>query len=237
MDQMEDQSRSDEWVAWMVAAGSSGDTADLYNTTEVRWFARGPLPPDVLTWFTGGRTMGSVEDRHDIYQLHGLNDIGVKRRHGATLEVKVRRTFGTSLNLGDGLEGRIEEWSRWEPTEDDGAWQLPETPWIDVHKVIYTRSFMPTDREVILPAIHTNRLFAGCDIEIAEANVDGIDTWSLALEAFGPTARRQDALVSSWRTLRAHSPSIEGLRFAFDRVCGYPEWLRLVTLKQLDSGR
>jgi hypothetical protein len=234
MDQSKDQSETE---ASVVGAGSSGDTAGLFHTSEVRWFARGPLPSDVQAWFAGGRTASSVEDRHDTYQLHGLDDIGVKRRHGTTLEVKVRRTFGASLNLGDDLEGRIEEWSRWEPARDDGIWQSPEVPWIDVHKVIYTRSFMPTDREVILPAIHTNRLFAGCDIEIAEANVDGIDTWSLALEAFGPTARRQDALVSSWRTLRAHSPSIEGLRFAFDRVCGYPEWLRLVTLKQLDSGR
>ena len=222
-----------------LAAGvdSGDDRSGLFHTSEVRWFARGPLPLDIQAWFTGGRTAGSVEDRHDTYQLHGLDDIGVKRRYGTTLEVKVRRTRGMSLNLDNGLDGRVEEWSRWEPGEDDGIWQLPETAWIDVRKVIYTRSYMPTDREVMLPAIQTNRLFAGCDIEIAEVNVDGVDTWSLALEAFGPTARRQDALVSSWRTLRAHSPSIEGLRFAFDRVCGYPEWLRLVTLGQLDSGR
>jgi hypothetical protein len=225
---MEDQSRSDEWVAWMVEAGSSGDTADLYNTTEVRWFARGPLPPEVQTWFTGGRTLGSVETRHDSYQLHALNDIGVKRRHGTRLEVKVRRTVGSSLNLGDGLESRIEEWSRWEPAEDDGAWQLPATPWIDVRKVIYTRSFMPTDREVILPAIHSNRLYAGCDIEVVEVTVDEIDSWSLALKAFGPTAKREQALASSWRTLLAHSPLTENHGMVFDRACGYPEWLRLL---------
>jgi hypothetical protein len=221
----------------VAGAGSTRDTAGLFHTSEVRWFARGPLPSDVQTWFTGGRTAGSVEDRLDTYQLHGLDDIGVKRRDGTTLEVKVRRTLGPSLNLGDGLEGRIDEWSRWEPGEDDGIWQSPETPWIDVHKVIYTRSFMPTDREVILPAIHTNRLVAGCDIEIADVTVGGIDTWSLALKAFGPTAGRQDALVSSWSTLLARSPSIESLGFAFDRACGYPEWLRLVTLGQLEADR
>ena len=232
MDQTEDRPGVD---ALVVGAGSSGDTAGLFHTSEVRWFARGWIPPDVHAWFTGGRTVGSVEERLDTYQLHGLNDIGVKRRYGTTLEVKVRRTLGSSLNLGDGLEGRVEEWSRWEPGEDDGIWQLSETPWIDVHKVIYTRSFMPADREVILPSIHTNRLFAGCDIEIAEVKVDGLDTWSLALEAFGPTTGRQDALVSSWRTLLAHTPWVEDPGFTFDRECGYPEWLRLVTLKQLEE--
>jgi hypothetical protein len=51
----------------------------------------------------------------------------------------------------------------------------------------------------------------------------------LALKAFGPTARRQQALESSWRALQAHSPLPEDLGFTFDRACGYPEWLRLVT--------
>ncbi len=214
-----------------LAAGvdSGGDTSGLFHTSEVRWFAHGPLPPDVQAWFTGGGTMGAVERRSDTYQLYGLDDIGVKRRHRTTLEVKVRRTLGASLNLGEGLEGRVEEWSRWEPGEEDGIWQSGDRGWIGVQKVIYTRSFLPADREVILPAVHTNRLYAGCDVEIAEVMADGIDMWTLALEAFGPTTRRQRALTSSWRTLQAHSPSTENLEFSFDRACGYPEWLRLVT--------
>jgi len=228
VDLMDDQSGADDWVSWAVAAGSRVDTAGLFNTSEIRWFSDGPLPSEVLAWFTGGRTLGSVEDRHDFYQLHRLNDIGVKRRHGSTLEVKVRRTLDAPLDLGSGLDGRIEEWSRWEPAEDDGAWQLPDAPWVDVHKVIYTRSFMPTDREVILPAVHSNRLFAGCDIEVVEVAAGGIDTWSLGLKAFGPTTGRHQALATSWQTLRTHSPMTEGLDFAFDRACGYPEWLRLV---------
>jgi hypothetical protein len=122
---------------------------------------------------------------------------------------KVRRTLGASLNLGEGLEGRIEEWSRWEPGEEDGIWQSRDKGWVDVQKVIYTRSFLPADREVILPAIPTNRLYAGCDVEIAEVTAVGTSTWTLALEAFGPTVRRQQALTSSWRTLQAHSPSTE----------------------------
>jgi hypothetical protein len=215
--------------ALAAGVGSGGDTSGLFHTSEVRWFARGPLPPDVQAWFTREGTMGAVERRNDTYQLYGLDDIGVKRRHRTTLEVKMRRTLGASLILGEGLEGRIEEWSRWEPGEEGRIWQSPDKGWIGVQKVIYTRSFMPTDREVILPAIHTNRLYAACDVEVAEVVADGIDTWTLALKAFGPTARRQQALTSSWRTLQAHSPSTENLEFALDRACGYPGWLRLVT--------
>lgn len=226
MDQTSDESGTDSSA---VGVESHGDTAGLFHTSEIRWFARGPLPPDVEDWFTRGRTTGGVERRVDAYQLYSISDIGVKRRHRATLEVKVRRALGASLNLGDGLEGRVEEWSRWEPGEAGGIWQSPGKGWVGVRKVIYIRSFMPTDREVMLPAVHTNRLHPGCDIEIAEVNADGADTWTLALKAFGPTARRQQALESSWRTLQAHSPLPENLGFTFDRACGYPEWLRLVT--------
>ena len=226
LDATPDRSGADTSV---VGAESSGDTAGLFNTSEIRWFARGPLPPEVEAWFTAGRTMGVLECRTDTYQLYGLDDIGAKRRHRTTLEAKVRRTLGDSLNLGNGLEGRIEEWSKWEPGEADGIWQSPDKGWLSVRKVIYTRSFMPADREVILPAAHTNHIYAGCDIEVAEVNADGTDTWTLALEAFGPTARRRHALVSSWRTLLALSPLPENLEFTFDLACGYPEWLRLVT--------
>jgi hypothetical protein len=104
-----------------LAAGV--DTSGLRHTSEVRWFAHGLLPPGVQAWFTGGGTMGAVERRNDTYQLYGLDDIGVKRRHRTTLEVKARRTLGAPLNLREGLEGRIEEWSRWEPGEKDGIWQ------------------------------------------------------------------------------------------------------------------
>jgi len=226
---MDHRSHESGTNASAVGAESHSDTAGLFHTSEIRWFARGLLPPDVETWFTEGRTMGAVERRLDSYQLYSINDIGVKRRHGTTLEVKARRTLGALLNLGNGLEGRVEEWSRWEPGEASGIWQSPGKGWIGVRKVIYFRSFMPTDREVMLPAVHTNRLHPGCDIEIAEVNADGTDTWTLALKAFGPTARRQQALESSWRTLQAHSPLPEDLGFTFDRACGYPEWLRLVT--------
>ena len=211
-----------------VGAESHSDTAGLFHTSEIRWFAHGTLPPDVEDWFTGGRSSGSVERRLDTYQLYAINDIGVKRRHRTTLEVKVRRTLGASLNLGNGLEGRVEEWSRWEPGEAGGIWQSPGKGWIGVRKVIYTRSFMPTDREVMLPAVHAERLHPGCDIEVADVNADGSDTWTLALKAFGPTARRQQALEASWRTLQVHSPLPDNLEFTFDRACGYPEWLRLV---------
>ena len=216
-------------TAWSgIGTDPDGDLVHVFHTSEVRWFAVGPLPLAVQDWFTSGGTVGRVEDRHDTYQLHGLNEIGAKRRDRGTLEVKVRRTLGDTVVLGHGLEGRLEEWSKWDPGEGVGIWQSPDAPWIDVRKVVFTRSFMPTDQEIILPANHRVRLFAGCDIEVAAVTVDGIETWTLALEAFGPDTGRLRALMSAWGTLLARSPLSIDFGSSFDRACGYPEWLDFV---------
>jgi len=173
--------------------------------------------------------MGSRERRVDTYQLYGINDIGVKRRNRRTLEVKVRRTLGAHLNLGYGLEGRIEEWTRWTPDEDEGTWQSADKGWVGVHKVVHTRTFAPTGKQLALPTREPARSDIGCDIEVVAINALKSDTWSLSLEAYGPTVERRAALETSWSALQMHSPLPEAFAFMFDRACGYPEWLRLVT--------
>ncbi|MCJ7754821.1 MAG: hypothetical protein MUP13_09670, partial [Thermoanaerobaculales bacterium] len=106
---------------------------------------------------------------------------------------------------------------------------------IDVRKVVFTRSFMPTDQEIILPANHRVRLFAGCDIEIGAVTVNGIETWTLALEAFGPDTGRLPALMSAWETLLARSPLSIDFDSSFDRACGYPEWLDCLISQQFET--
>ena len=60
-----------------VGAEPFSDTAGLFHTSEIRWFAYGLLPRHVEDWFTGGRTTTNTERRLDTYQLYGINDIGV----------------------------------------------------------------------------------------------------------------------------------------------------------------
>ena len=64
--------------------------SDALETTELRWFGTGPVPGDVASWFTHDGRVGSVEDRTDLYRCDGRSDLGVKRRAGTTLELKVR---------------------------------------------------------------------------------------------------------------------------------------------------
>ena len=43
----------------------------VVDTTELRWFADGPLSPGVAAWFTLDGRVGSIEERCDAYRLGG----------------------------------------------------------------------------------------------------------------------------------------------------------------------
>ena len=53
-------------------------------TTELRWFFDGPLPQGVLSWFTRDDTAGLAESRWDSYRDDASDDVGIKRRFGAS---------------------------------------------------------------------------------------------------------------------------------------------------------
>ena len=63
------------------------DGCSVDDTTEVRWFKLGSLPPDVRVWFTS--SIAVPEERCNTYLLVGREDVGVKRRFRETLEFKV----------------------------------------------------------------------------------------------------------------------------------------------------
>ena len=91
----------------LVLGSSSLPQVDLVrsvtDTGELRWFAPGPIPPEVLTWFGGT----AVEERCDTYRLDGRDDMGLKLRSGKLLELKVRQSVDTvTLALSEGLAGR-----------------------------------------------------------------------------------------------------------------------------------
>ena len=89
---------------------SGAATVDL--TTEARWFFDGPLPAEVLTWFTNEGTAGVVEDRCDVYRIEEQPrvDVGVKYRNGATLELKLRVRPPQPSTIGRDLDGWMESW-------------------------------------------------------------------------------------------------------------------------------
>ncbi len=207
-----------------TAAGRSPSVAVL-DTSELRWFADGLPPRAVVDWFTCGGKVGTLEERCDTYQLHRLHDIGVKRRSRTTLEVKVRREIGGALTLAPGLTAPLEEWRKWSPTVGDPMSPSADTPWIDIEKAVFTRTFMLGDSEVVGPAPHVDDTLSGCDVEIAAVTVAGIDAWSLAFEAFGPKMHRNRVVRAAWTMLVDSSGAPEQLGSYFAFVAGYPEWL------------
>lgn len=89
----------------------------VLDTTEVRWFAAGSAPREVLGWFDEVGPASVFEERSDLYRMDGLVDVGVKRRFGELLELKVRRSVDRHLALPKGPSGRPEHWRKWSPAD------------------------------------------------------------------------------------------------------------------------
>jgi hypothetical protein len=217
-----------------AAVDSEGAPAVL-ETSELRWFALGLPPRDVVSWFSADGTAGTTERRSDNYQVNGLDDVGVKRRFGWTVEVKVRESVGSTMVLGSGLEAPLEEWRKWVPVNGDPVWPAPDARWVKIHKAILTRTFMLADGEVVGPASQADQKHSGCDVEIAAVTIGGIEAWSLAFEAFGPREDHRAAILSSWRALDSQANAPEGLGIHVGRAAAYPEWLGLVMSQRLGN--
>lgn len=75
------------------------------DTSEVRWFAPGRPPADVIEWFSDGGSAGTTERRFDIYHLNSRSDVGTKRRSRRSVEVKVLgQYFGRACSSPECLE-------------------------------------------------------------------------------------------------------------------------------------
>jgi hypothetical protein len=212
-------------------------TPAVLDTSEVRWFALGRPPRDMVAAFSAGGASGTTEKRSDSYQLNGQHDFGLKRRFGWIVEAKRRQSVGSTMTLAPGLEAPLEEWRKWLPSDGDPVWPAPDARWINVNKAILTRTFMLDDGEVVGPASVPDEVLSGCDVEIAAVAVGGIEAWSFALEAFGPKDDRRSAISSSWGTLLDQSDLLENLGSYLDRPAGYPQWLDLVVSKGVGSER
>jgi hypothetical protein len=199
------------------------DALSVIDTTELRWFVPGPLPTDILSWFTG--STGIPEERCDTYLLDEHGGIGVKRRFRETLELKLRQSLDGRIELGEGLAGSLETWRKWSPAEglvEDGTDQR----WVDVHKSIVKRRFSIDGTEIAFSS-DPQATGAGCDVEVAAVTVGAVEGWTFAFAAFGPPATRRDALLASWQRLVAATPCPEPFGPRTGRAMGYPKWLAL----------
>ncbi len=193
-------------------------------TTEVRWFFHGPLPADVQTWFTRADTVGLVEDRWDSYRVDDVNDTGVKRRFGTTLELKLRMEPPEYFASAEGQIGQLELWQRWSPADDRVDLHENEL-WMNVNKTVVKRRFDAAGDE--LPLSEATRAMGGqgCDAEIVALSVDNKPAWGFAFAAFGHHEDHHQLLQAAWGTLLGHEPVPPQLRLGIAGSYGYPEWL------------
>jgi hypothetical protein len=196
------------------------------DTTEVRWFTAGALPPSILRWFTG--STGALEERHDTYLLDDRVDVGIKYRGGTLLELKVRQRVGRRTDVGPGLTGPLEMWRKWTGA-DDLVDITTSATWVDVHKIVVKRRFSLDGTEVAFS--HDQGVGPACDVEVAAVTVGSYAAWTLAFASFGPLRSRRPAVLASWRTLTAGT-SVPPIELDAARAMGYPEWLcRTVTAR------
>ena len=189
-----------------------------HDTTELRWFTGGPPPSDVRTWFRA--SPAASEERCDRYLLDQVADVGIKQRGGQTLELKVRRTVSTSIDLGHGLSGTLEDWSKWSPADD--VVDIPEhAQWVSVIKAVSKRRFTVAGTELPITA----QPLAGCDVEVTHVAIGSTEAWSFAFAAFGPWSTRRIALDAARRTLTESGPVPAAIVRRLGGSMGYPQWL------------
>lgn len=188
-------------------------------TREVRWFLEGPLPTQVLDWFTGRRDVG-VERRVDHYDLEAAHrGIGLKRRSTTSVDSKFRVVLIEDVDLGPGLRGHVEDWMKIsEPLGDEVANDIPHP--IEISKKLYTRRFALGGADG-----------AGCEAELAAISAGSVQAWSLCFETYGPPAGRDTAFRSGINDLLARSPLPSGMRLGPESCHGYPEWITSLALE------
>ncbi len=223
-------------------AVGQGNPADHVDTSELRWFATGPLPADVELWFAGPDVTATAEHRCDVYQLTGLSEVGVKRRSGLAVEAKIRLAVGPPMALAEGLEATFDRWRKWRPSPNDPIWPSPQARWVEVDKTLLTRTHtMAGDESVasgdepvasgdepVASGDAASVSVSGCDVELAAITIGELAAWTLAFEAFGPERQRRRAVLSAWQAIAADAGQWPDLGSRFDLAAGYPEWLQVV---------
>ena len=199
-----------------------GQRVVVVDTTELRWFADGRLPPGVAAWFTKDGEKGVSEERCDIYRLD-RRDVGVKLRSRRTLELKIRQSVGERLAVGAGLQGRVEAWTKWSPA-DSLVECNDDLAWVDVHKTVIKRRFCVDGDESISAEEVALLTAGGVDVEVVAVTVEGVEAWTFAFAAFGPTSSRCRAIVSASKALFGDK-GVPELGFLSGRSGGYPNWL------------
>ena len=85
----------------------------VLHTSEIRWFLRGTLPLEILSWFSAGHVPDSEPVQVQEYLLFpDCESVGVKLRE-QRFEIKAQSGPSRPLHLAFGINGRTEDWVKW----------------------------------------------------------------------------------------------------------------------------
>lgn len=195
--------------------GHQNSDMGLLVTREVRWFHDGPLPTDVVRWFTMDGTKGFYENRTDRYDLVSAHrGIGVKYRGHESFDMKYRVSIEESPILLAGFRGRIEDWVK--VTHPVDAVERVEQPVAVAKQIITRRHHLPG---------RFDGADAGCDLELVEIQVSGALAWSFCVETFGSAEDRIVAFAHGVERLFEETPLPQGMVLTSAVSCSYPEWI------------
>jgi hypothetical protein len=194
------------------------------STVEVRWFQDGRCPAAVAEWFHRGPRVGGPERRTDEYLLlPDRDDLGVKRRAGMQLDLKLRTATLAGVVLGDGFAGRVEAWTKWSfPLAPESV--LPgDRSWVPVEKLRWPRLYSAGSGDTACSVAAGTFPSHGCTVELVEVAIGARHSWGFGFEAFGDGDLSQ-VLTATCRAFEADTP-LGDITFALDDCYGYPAWL------------
>lgn len=203
----------------------------MFPSLEVRWFGPGTAPGPLARLARpspGDLGQGRTERRTDHYLLQATTSLlGIKVRAGADFEVKLRTQDLGPIELHEGVEGRLEAWSKWSfPLEGNDQEDLGAGAWIGVEKIRVPRKFAAARRGVReVPSDESAP--RGCTVELTALTVAGTRWWTFGFEAFGPKDALEASLRAAAAAVFAEDPPGAGPLRIEDSL-SYPAWLATV---------
>ena len=193
------------------------------QTIEVRWFYRGNIPEEVVTWFEAIGTPPQPDSRSDLYLQPSSSDLGIKIRQG-NLEVKYCQQQLGTIAIAGGGDGRVQQWTKW--ICHDPSLELvggEKQAWIEVAKIRHQRLYLVEFGEPIrLTPIPTPCQNAAA-IEVTQLQLQGQPWWTIACEYLGNNISVEGQFLALVRSLLLGYPGAESAPVPGD---GYPQWLQ-----------
>jgi len=196
-------------------------------TDEIRWFFPGLIPLAALDWFRDGAPIAPAAKRTDIYlPLPASLALSVKLREGR-LEIKTRSGASQPVSYPNATSGETAIWKKERSRSEivgDIEQRLADPSALPVIKQRYIRKFILREGSPVEIAA-SEAPHQGCFFELTQLWLDGVPSWTIALEAFGAPAPLTRNLAAT--AALVFSPSPCPVPLTANASASYTEWLPL----------